>query len=828
MKKLICNRNFFKFTSNTVTSGSGATFEPNYSPTEHCVMQISYSSFSNLSSGSGSSFVISSSPSAESTLVQAELNHLYIHSTVNDEGALELFGVNTRIANCTFQGNSGSAIQVYVSRVVFEGNVMFLNNSALTGGGIQFLQDAYMYLSPHTSMLFIGNYAKYMGGAIYTDRRANDPCFVQVKQHKTVTIEFINNTADFAGSSLYSGMLACNYFFGLSNSEADPSALASDPFTLCFCEEGKRQPNCSLHESGYSISAYPGQDVPMRLAVVGSSLSGVLPGAIRAYFVSPYNASLGNLQSSQASDKPSCKNFNYSINTMESRVVLMLTPEKFIFESISGDEKYGMTVTVTMKDCPVGFTLSLVTSRCVCDPVFDRLDIVCDINDQTIVRPDNAWIGFMDNSSTGAPGVVFHRNCLSSYCIPGDVKITSNTSDSQCEPHRTGLLCGECAEGYSLTLGDGRCAKCPNIDLVLLLPMATAGLLLVVLLFALNITVAEGSINGLIFYANVVGMDYTARENSSSLYTFLAWLNLDFGIDTCFFDGMDGYSETWLQFAFPLYLWLIILVIIQFYRRFPRLANRFGGRNAVKVLATLLLLSYTKMQRTMVTIMSYTSLQYPDGVVQYVWLYDANVEFFKGKHLYLGIAGILILIFLILPYTLCLTLFPVLQAYSNHKFFGWVNSLKPIFDSYAGPFKDKCRFWTGMLLFVRTLLIILFTINGTGGSVGVNMLVILVVSFSLALANTNGVYKKWPYNYLDSFFYLQLGVFAGGVLYAQHYGGNITAVVDTSLGLTLLTFLAVVGYHGLCRLAFFKEKYYGLRGYADIAEEDPSVAHERI
>ena len=62
-------------------------------------------------------------------------------------------------------------------------------------------------------------------------------------------------------------------------------------------------------------------------------------------------------------------------------------------------------------------------------------------------------------------------------------------------------------------------------------------------------------------------------------------------------------------------------------------------------LLALLLLSYTKLQRTVVTILSFTSLEYPDGEVHYVWLNDANVEFFKGKHLYLGIAGILVLIF---------------------------------------------------------------------------------------------------------------------------------------------------------------------------------------
>ena len=90
-------------------------------------------------------------------------------------------------------------------------------------------------------------------------------------------------------------------------------------------------------------------------------------------------------------------------------------------------------------------------------------------------------------------------------------------------------------------------------------------------LFVLNLTVTEGSINGLIFYANVIGMDHSVLSTgeASYLYTFLAWINLDLGFNLCIYDGLDVYADTWLQFAFPVYLWLIILVIIQFFNKFP-------------------------------------------------------------------------------------------------------------------------------------------------------------------------------------------------------------------------------------------------------------------
>ena len=350
-----------------------------------------------------------------------------------------------------------------------------------------------------------------------------------------------------------------------------------------------------------------------------------------------------------------------------------------------------------------------------------------------------------------------------------------------------------------------------------------AGLLLVVVLFALNLTVTEGSINGLIFYANVLSMSNAVQfseRGSQYIYTFLAWLNLDLGITTCLYDGMDGYSETWLEFVFPAYLLIIIIAIILFYRKFPALAHRVCGENTVKVIATPLLLFYTKLQQTVVTIMSFTGLEYPNGMVRYMWLYDANVEYFKGKHLYLGIAGIFVLVFIVLPYALCLTFFQQLQACSGHSLFQWVNKLKPLFDAYAVPFKDKYRFWTGMLLLIRTLLIILFTIN-YAGSVEVNLLINSLVSCALLIAQSNGIYKKWPCNFLEAFFYGQLIGFSAGSAYARHKNYDVTIVADTSITLTLIVFLAVLGYHIVNRIRTIKRYCYHLKGYANIEEDIP-------
>ena len=113
-------------------------------------------------------------------------------------------------------------------------------------------------------------------------------------------------------------------------------------------------------------------------------------------------------------------------------------------------------------------------------------------------------------------------------------------------------------------LGASVCREdCSNAYLSLIGVFALAGLALVVFLFALRLTVAAGTVNGLIFYANIVHINRTLFFPSSQtniVTVFIAWINLDFGITTCFYREMDMYTSVWLQFAVPLYiLWGFML-----------------------------------------------------------------------------------------------------------------------------------------------------------------------------------------------------------------------------------------------------------------------------
>ena len=79
---------------------------------------------------------------------------------------------------------------------------------------------------------------------------------------------------------------------------------------------------------------------------------------------------------------------------------------------------------------------------------------------------------------------------------------------------------------------------------------------------------------------------FTPDISDSFLSKFIAWLNLDVGTEMCLYDGLDSYAITWLQYFYPLYIWLIAAMII-ILSHFSSRISKLCGKNAVQVLATL-------------------------------------------------------------------------------------------------------------------------------------------------------------------------------------------------------------------------------------------------
>ena len=151
--------------------------------------------------------------------------------------------------------------------------------------------------------------------------------------------------------------------------------------------------------------------------------------------------------------------------------------------------------------------------------------ITCNIADTpyfTNTANSDFWMGFYTN--TTYQGLILSKSCPAEYCKQGSVNITTDNPDSQCDLNRTRLLCGACAANHSLMLGGPQCQVCPNTYLALLLPFASAGVALVVFLTSLSLTVATGTLNSIIIYANIVQINrnlYFPRNTRNFLTVFL-------------------------------------------------------------------------------------------------------------------------------------------------------------------------------------------------------------------------------------------------------------------------------------------------------------------
>ena len=147
------------------------------------------------------------------------------------------------------------------------------------------------------------------------------------------------------------------------------------------------------------------------------------------------------------------------------------------------------------------------------------------ITTQTIQRSGTVWVNasFDGNISNGA---IVHKNCPFGYCKTEEVNVNLKQPDTQCAFNHSGTLCGACQPGFSLALGSPQClSHCSNRYISLLIAHAITGLVLVLFIKILNVTVAVGTINGLIFYANIIQATqdtFIPASDTNSLTVFIA------------------------------------------------------------------------------------------------------------------------------------------------------------------------------------------------------------------------------------------------------------------------------------------------------------------
>ena len=710
--------------------------------------------------------------------------------------------INCTICDNTAQSYGGGMYIISYSnssQIIYDGHNMFVNNSGVYGGGIALYDSSQLLLNQNTNMSFINNYASVSGRGIFADNTTG--CSFKVILHhdpndtKTV-LYFVNNTADISGDVLYGGQIDdCTntlYFDHLFNysQQTGLSVVSSDPIQVCFCESNIS--NCS--NTNISKFVTPGFDVNVSLATVGI-LEGLTKGVIR--LSSSDNSSIVQYNTNKLS--AICTNFIFTLRTNPS---LNITQVYATIESSIRDplyDHYAKVIEVTIEPCPNGYPL--VNDICACRPELNSGSISCDVNTQIITRDGDMWIGYEKDSHC----LIVYPNCPFHYCNNSNISFTLNYPDPQCLHNRSGILCGQCSEGFSLMLDYNQCEQCSNDYIVLIIPFAVAGIALVIFVMVLNLTVSVGTINGLIFYANIVKIYepiFFPKGSVHFLSQFISWINLDLGIKSCFYHSMDSCSKMWLQFVFPAYVWLILILII-IPLRYSCKAVRVVGIQAIPVLTTMILLSYTKLIHTVFHALYFTHIPCSDGenntVTLLRWYFDPNVHYLQGCHLPLFLFSLAVLILLIIPYTFYLLTIPLFEGPLS-KYMCCCQKvsryMKPFFDAYGGPYKDKCRFWTGFLLLIRVILslVVLLDTDATASLDVLTSILIVIIFIYLLL---KGMYRHYPLDYLEMYFILNLMFIA--YMNAQTSNdnddskGQVSSIVLVSI--SFVVFCGIIFYH---------------------------------
>ena len=764
---------------------------------------------------------------------------------------LQLTGFNDIIHSCIISDNAMTGITLIETSGTFSGRNVIQNNRNTDGAGITLLSPAYIQIKGELHLY--NNTADRHGGAIlvtqslllasqqrslmllYTKVFTSTPCTLMPLVNLSSMVFFSGNRAGEGGSDLYGGILmGCDnngshvqhlgqskeiswYFdtplmkyFHFSNTDR-LSSMSSDPIMVCFCNTTTNLPDCS--DRTHHIQTYPGLEINTSIAIVGR-YGGTSPGVVQ---VTAQHATL--VRNYGQNETTECFQLHILLQNTSSTTALVDVRVN------GGLHDWNVSIRVDILECPIGFTE--ISGQCQCEHNLQIANVQCDLSNTPFKfqRSGNSWFGYINKTRcvTGTTSCPFH------YCNRSNVSFDIMAPDRQCVANRTGILCGQCLSHLSIMLGSNHCGTCSNWYLFLLPVFALTGIVLVAVLMFLNLSVSVGTINGLLFYANMVKLNEAFFFPNGSIPVvsqFISWLNLDLGIEVCLFNGLDGYWNTWLQFGFPSYLFLLMGGIIVGCRYSVWLC-RLCGSHAVPALATLFLMSYTKILLTVTNALSMSQLPCNDSILT-VWSVDGNIDYGSGKHLVLVVVSCCILV-IGLVYPVLVLCAPLLERYSHkcipqHR---WnpVAKFKPLLDAYGGPYKDKYRFWTGVTLMVR--LIVTVTFSFTSGRLAVinsSIITTVVVGILTFWSFTNGVYKK---NYLSALeavylinIFLLSTVSSAAASYASSYNYQISTIV--SVCLSFVVCIVTIAMH--LRWNFDLKKIKRRLGIKDLPAVPPLVS----
>ena len=727
-----------------------------------------------------------------------------------------------------FSYNFGSIFDVKDTIIYLNGQLHISDNNGYMGTGFKVQGLSHFFLSNGLTATFTKNTALAKGGAIYAIAD-NDfhKCMFQNNTDNITNIKmtFIDNTAAEAGSSIYSNNLDyCYTELAFSFSPSKLWNISVPPTSLCLCVYD--DVSCIQLEEAYeyNLSAFirPGQNIRLQLAATGSYQKKVQYGYAAVSFLlidrdNDHSLSSWQLSANSANvallEKQGCT--SVTITLLKNKKKPNPSFPAIIISSGSLElTLYG----IQLVDCPIGFELNFTEGKCVCSRLLHKLNknnpsyqTDCHISSgadnsiSTITRTDTEWIGIA-NLSNGT--VVFGAalNCIV-YCryksgytklIVNDTSVALADSDDLsnsvplCIDNREGLLCSQCPHGYSVVFGSYECKQCSNWWLFTLIIYAVIGPFLFYLLYVLKLTLTTGTINGIIFYLQILGFIDPPSVKMNLLF-LNGFVHFNFHYPLCLYKGMTELWKQGLRTMYQVYILSILLVIIVLSRFSVKISNKIAN-SSVQILVTVVHISFSYLLTSIMDVFTPVTI-YTNNTEEpmQVWYKQPTVEYGTHGHLVLMIITSLVVGPILGVYmTVLLAGRPLMRI--NYRIREYI---RPVYEAIHAPYKrNKEFFFVSRLLIVILLYVIYTCFRGKDMLLGI-AIASPILSLYIAIESMARPFKRMSLNIFNLCLLSFSAIIYGSSWYfmkSDHEDGLII-IIAVSNGAVFISCIGVIIIH---------------------------------
>ena len=540
-------------------------------------------------------------------------------------GAVYIHGVNVAFqGGVRFSKNRGSGLAAITTQLSFcDCSAIFSENYGTYGGGIALLGSAHLMINEKTSMEFVGNYGKLLGGAIYST-------YISRENSQDYTHCIIRHANPFKSPDSWGAKFKFQGNMDLGHSR--PNSIHTTSILPCswaggvgvnanksaiFCWEGW----------SYTDSTEIPVDCASQLSTDAGKINFTTPhgkSEIEAFSGFPFNLQMNIMDdlnhdiqaetefiavTNTSGSTLGSKGDNYSYIWGESATVSGKEGDDIVLLLHTNDQRvWHLEMTVKLLPCPPGFKQPIVSQgnetsqlSCICSNGYGGA-VICFIEYFHARLKNNNWMGHVDNESLEyltapcPPGYCHHSTTDSFVILPNNsINLESMICGSK---NRQGILCGKCAPSFETAVNSPtyECVKCTNVNVagrvfkyiaVIYIPIVV--IFFVIMLFGIRLT--SGPANAFIIYAQIISSTFNLNANGQiplnlTLRKYKALVNafrVPYGIFNlellrnvvepfCIGTGMDTLTVISLEYIVA----LLPLLMIVFAIAFMKIGNKIG------------------------------------------------------------------------------------------------------------------------------------------------------------------------------------------------------------------------------------------------------------